>query len=80
MRTIKRIFRRDFIIATLIAWIITIYLGEGLLVMVALIFPAFFGVLEVEELIDKAMRVIHLRRVIKQLINGKVLPPASKQD
>lgn len=48
--------------------------------MLSLIFPAFLGVLEVEELIEKTMRVIHLRRVIRQLINRKVLPPASKQD
>lgn len=49
--------------------------------IVLLIIPAFVGVLEVEELIDKAMNVIHLRRVIKKLVNRKVLPPTkARQD
>lgn len=81
MRTIKHIFRRDFIIAILIAWIFSLYLEGGLLMIVLLIIPAFVGVLEVEELIDKAMNVIHLRRVIKKLVNRKVLPPTkARQD
>lgn len=80
VRIVKRIFRRDFIIAVQSAWIISLYLNAGWGVALSLIFPMFFVVLWTEEFAEKRMRIIRLKKILKKLINGNVLPPASKQD
>lgn len=74
----RRIFNRDIIIAVLLAWIGSIYLEAGIGVLMASVFPLLIVVLWIEEIVEKRRRIIRLRKVLKKLINGNVLPPASK--
>ena len=76
----RSIFRRDIIIAILLAWIASTSLQQDIVVFIALVFPMLLMVLGFEEFVDRVMESIHLKRILKKLGNRKVLPPASKQD
>lgn len=76
----RSIFRRNIIIAILLAWIVSKALHQDMIIFTALILPMLFMVLGIEESVDRVMESIHLKRFLKKLGNRKVLPPASKQD
>lgn len=75
----KQIFIRDIIIAVLVSIITAMLFNEPSL---ALCMPLtyLFCIMGIEEYAEKYVRRKRIRRTIKKLRNGKVLPPASKQD
>lgn len=77
---IKAIFRRDIVIAVLLAWIAATLLKQDIEIAITLIFPMLLMILGFEEFVDRVIESIHLKRFIKKLGDRKVLPPASKQD
>ena len=75
----RSIFIRDVIICLLLS-VITVLIFEEWYFMLCMPLPCFFGVIAVEEYTECIKRRIRIKRIVKKLRNGKVLPPASKQD
>lgn len=76
----KRVFIRDIIIAALLSVITAMLFGEWYLVLCMPV-TYLFCVLGIEEFAEKLARRKRIRRIIKKLINRKVLPPTkARQD
>lgn len=76
----RSIFIRDVVIALLLSVITTMQFDEWYL-MLCMPLPCFFGVIAAEEYTECIKRRIRIKRIVKKLRNGKVLPPTkARQD